>query len=276
MRFAMNHIAAPKLPLEDFFALARRLGATEVEIRNDLPDVVGSLPPAAVKAAAAKAGVAVVSINALYPFNVWSGDLPARAVALADYAQAAGAKALVMCPLNDGTPVAQADLVAALAAMAPILRERGLVGLVEPLGFPVSSLRTKRAALAAIDAAGGADVYRLVHDTFHHHLAGETEFFPDRTGLVHISGVVDPEVSVDRMLDPHRVLVDDRDRLENLPQIRALLALGYAGPFSFEPFAPEIHDLTDPEAALRASMDHVTAELAAGAAEAPNPVAARG
>ena len=41
MRFAMNHIAAPKLSLEDFFAMARALGATEVEIRNDLPDVLG-------------------------------------------------------------------------------------------------------------------------------------------------------------------------------------------------------------------------------------------
>ena len=141
-------------------------------------------------------------------------------MALADYAEAAGARALVMCPLNDGTPVAHADLVAALAAMAPILRERGLVGLVEPLGFPVSSLRTKRQALDAIDAAGGADVYQLVHDTFHHHLAGETEFFPERTGIVHISGVVDPDVAVDAMLDPHRVLVDAADRLENVAQIR--------------------------------------------------------
>ena len=59
-----------------------------------------------------------------------------------------------------------------------------------------------------------------MHDTFHHHLAGETEFFPERTGIVHISGVVDPDVAVDDMLDPHRVLVDDADRLENVPQIR--------------------------------------------------------
>ena len=79
MRFAMNHIAAPKLALPDFFAMARRLGATEVEIRNDLPDVLGSWKPADVKAAAEAAGVTILSINALYPFNVWKGDLPARA-----------------------------------------------------------------------------------------------------------------------------------------------------------------------------------------------------
>src|SRR4051812_7076603 len=140
MRFALNHITTPALSAEDFFALARKLGMTEVEVRNDLPDLVGSLAPEQVKAAAARAGVEIISINTLYPFNVWSGELPARAVKLADYAQAAGAEALVMCPRNDGTPVSHADLVAALEAMAPILRERGLTGLIEPLGFAFSSL----------------------------------------------------------------------------------------------------------------------------------------
>ncbi|MEH0294173.1 TIM barrel protein [Agrobacterium sp. CCNWLW71] len=261
MRFAINHITAPKLSLEEFFATARELGLTEVEIRNDLPDIVGTVQPAAVKAAAEKAGVTIISINALYPFNVWSGDLPARAVAMADYAAASGAKALVMCPLNDGTEVSFDDLVAALTAMKPILEERGLTGFVEPLGFPVSSLRTKAEAIKAIDAAGGGDVYRLVHDTFHHHLAGETVFFPERTGLVHISGVTDPAVSVADMLDAHRVLVDGGDRLENIAQIRTLQAAGYNGPYSFEPFASEVHALKNPAAALKDSIDHISRAL---------------
>jgi 2-keto-myo-inositol isomerase len=258
MRFAINHITAPNLSLDAFFAAALSLGLTEVEIRNDLPDVVGTADPREVRAAAEKAGLTIVSINALYPFNVWSGDVPQRAAALADYAAASGAKALVLCPLNDGTEVAFEDLVAALTAMKPILAERGLTGLVEPLGFPVSSLRTKREALAAIDAADGGDVYRLVHDTFHHHLAGESDVFPERTGLVHISGVADPAVAVDDMLDAHRVLVDAADRLENLAQIRALVDAGFDGPYSFEPFAAEVHAMEDPVAAVRDSMAHIT------------------
>ncbi|MUZ75423.1 TIM barrel protein [Agrobacterium vitis] len=261
MRFAINHITAPKLPLEDFFATVRRLGLTEVEIRNDLPDVINRVDPTEVKAAAERAGVEIVSINALYPFNVWSGDLPDRAVALADYAAASGAKALVMCPLNDGTKVSFDDLVVALKAMKPILQERGLTGLVEPLGFPSSSLRTKKEALRAIDAADGGDVYKLMHDTFHHHLAGEIEFFPERTGLVHISGVADPDVNINQMLDAHRILVDANDRLENIAQIKALIAAGFQGPYSFEPFAEEVHTLADPEAAIRASMEHVSSKL---------------
>ena len=100
-----------------------------------------------------------------------------------------------------------------------------------------------------------------MHDTFHHHLAGETEFYPRRMGLVHISGVSDPAVAVADMLDAHRVLVDAADRLENIEQIRALLAAGDEGPFSFEPFAAEVHELADPEAALRASMDYIRASV---------------
>ncbi|MDN3713020.1 hypothetical protein QWZ10_16980 [Paracoccus cavernae] len=41
MRFALNHITAPAMPVAEFFAMATRLGIREVEIRNDLPDVVG-------------------------------------------------------------------------------------------------------------------------------------------------------------------------------------------------------------------------------------------
>src|ERR1700690_303142 len=261
MRFAFNHILAPKLPLETFFAKAKSLGATEVEIRNDLPDVVGTMAPEKVREAAEKAGVTIISINALYPFNVWSGDLPARATALADYAQRWGAKAFVLCPLNTGKPVPPENTVEALKAFRPVLNERGLIGLVEPLGFPISSLRTKKEAIAAIEAVDGRDVYQLVHDTFHHHLAGETEFFPKWTGLVHISGVSDRKVAVADMLDPHRVLIDEMDRLENLGQIRAFLAAGYMGSFSFEPFASEVHALPDPMTAAEESMDFVQKSL---------------
>jgi 2-keto-myo-inositol isomerase len=265
MRFALNHITTPNVALPEFFALARALGMTEVEIRGDLPDVLSAWKAENVKAEAEKAGVTILSINALYPFNDWSGDLPERAVAMADYAAACGAKALVMCPRNDGTMIGFDRLVEALKEMKPILDERGLTGLVEPLGFPVSSLRTKAEAVKAIQAAEGEGTYKLVHDTFHHHLASETEFFPEWTGLVHISGVTDPTVALDDMLDAHRVLVDEADRLGNLPQIRALLALGYAGPFSFEPFATEVHALTNPEPAIAASMDHVASAVTAEA-----------
>ena len=166
-----------------------------------------------------------------------------------------------MCPLNEGKPVARDSLVAALKAVKPVLQDKGLTGLVEPLGFTFSSMRTKAEAISAILEAGGEGTFMLVHDTFHHHLAGETQFYPEWTGLVHISGVTDAAVSVDQMLDAHRVLVDGKDRLGNIAQIRTLLAAGYAGPFSFEPFSAEVQALADPAAALKASMDYISSQI---------------
>jgi 2-keto-myo-inositol isomerase len=263
MRFSLSHILAPRQSPAEFFAMARALGVKEVEIRNDTPNVVGSVPPGEVKAAAQAAGVNLLSINALYPFNVWNDERRAQTEKLAKYAADCGALALVMCPLNDGTPVSQQQLVAALTAIKPILVAHRIQGLVEPLGFPISSLRRKADAIAAIKEAGGEGLFKLVHDTFHHHLAGETEFFPEWTGLVHISGVVDAEVTVDKMLDAHRVLVDQHDRLGNVAQIRALQAAGYNGPYSFEPFATEVQELADPQAALADSMGWLREQVAA-------------
>ena len=36
MRFAINHISAPKLPLAEFFAMCRRLGVSEVGAGSDV------------------------------------------------------------------------------------------------------------------------------------------------------------------------------------------------------------------------------------------------
>ncbi|UPA23673.1 TIM barrel protein [Shinella oryzae] len=260
LTFALNHMTAPTLPLDAFFALAAGLGIAAVEIRNDLPGnaILDGTTPADVKAAAHRHGVTIVSINALQRFNEWSPERAAEARSLIDYAAACGAQALVLVPTNDGTGQAdgerQTNLRAALTALKPLLDEAGIVGLVEPLGFETCSLRSKREAAEAIRSVGGAGTFRLVHDTFHHHLAGEPALFADLTGLVHISGVEDSGISIGDMRDGHRVLVGPGDRLGNIEQIKALAAAGYAGPLSFEPFAPAVHDLPDPQAAIARSM----------------------
>jgi len=271
-RFALNHMAAPRLDIADFFALAARLGIRNVEIRNDLPGraILDGKPAHEVRDAAGRAGLTIVSINALQRFNEWTPQREAEAVTLADHAAACGAKALVLVPVNDGSgrgdSERKANLRLALEALAPILSERGVLGLVEPLGFESCSLRSKAEAVEAIDSTGCGDRFRLVHDTFHHHLAGDRRLFPERTGLVHISGVADPSVAIAEMRDPHRMLVDAADRLGNASQIEMLLAGGYAGLFSFEPFAPEVHALPDLAPALRRSMDFINSELSRPAA----------
>lgn len=265
--FALNHITTPSLDIDAFFALARSLGLTEVEIRNDLSGnaIIDGTPADAVRAAAARHGVTIFTINALQRFNEWNDTRQAEARELIDYAAACGAKGLVLVPVNDGSGKAdgerQANLRTALTALKPMLSSAGIIGLVEPLGFSVCSMSSKAEAADAIRAVGGEGVFKLVHDTFHHHLAGEPALFADLTGLVHISGVSDPTVTVEDMRDSHRVLVDEKDRLDNIGQIRALTAAGYTGPFSFEPFAEEVQQLADPAAAIGASMAHIRAGL---------------
>jgi 2-keto-myo-inositol isomerase len=138
--------------------------------------------------------------------------------------------------------------------------------MVEPLGFEICALRYKAEAVEAIEALGAKGRFKLVHDTFHHTLAHGGPYFPDHTGIVHISGVTDPGVSVAEMQDAHRVLVTEGDRLGNIAQIADLQGLGWNGPVSFEAFAPQVHGFADPKAQLAASMQFIRDGLARKAA----------
>jgi len=269
IKFGFNHMISPSLTPEGLIEAAAQTGAVAIELRNDIGANSLSDVDAArrIGAMAADRGLEVRSLNALYPFNVWNDERARQAEALARVAAACGAIGLVMCPLNEGkmlddTPDKAAGLRAALRGLGEILGAFGLKGFVEPLGFPRSSLRFKRDALAAIDEIGGADTFSLVHDTFHHRGAGESEVFAARTGLVHISGLEAPTISFADMEDADRVLVGPQDRLGNVEQLRRLYADGFDGIVSFEPFAKQVHDLDDPVAAVRASMAYVSRALA--------------
>lgn len=272
LRFVLNHMVAPALPPEAFFALARSLGCSAVEMRNDLDGnaLADGTPPARLGEAAARAGVTILTINALQRFNDWNSARAAEAEDLARACADCGAAALILVPTNDGTGCApderRENLRRALAELTPILERHGILGYVEPLGFAVSSLQLKSEAAAAIGDLGLSARLRITHDTFHHHLAGEAAIFPDLTGLVHISGVTDPGVAVADMRDSHRVLVTPGDRLDNLGQIARLRAAGVAAPLSFEPFAEAVHRAADIRADLAQSIDFIRAGLARPAA----------
>lgn len=269
LRFALNRMVAPRLSLPAFIELAVTLKASAIEIRNDLKgvEIEDGTEPERVRELCAAKGITVLSINALYPFDVWNDERREQALTLAAYADDCGARGLVMCPLNDRADQRNeaeraTGLRTALSHLAPILRDRGILGFIEPLGFEECSLRLKRTAFEAIKATGGLDVFRLVHDTFHHHLAGEQEFFPELTGLVHISGVEDVEAPLATIRDGHRVLVAEADIFGTAAQIDILLSAGYSGYLSFEPFAGSVHGLADIEQAIGASMDYLQKSLA--------------
>lgn len=270
MDFALNHMTTPDLGYVDFLELAARLGCVGVEVRTDIArDLFDGMDPEQAGKLAKDKGLRIVGLSQVYPFNDWNKARDTAVRDLISIAKAADAETINLIPRNDGAGRGdgerQANLIVALTAILPMLRDANIVGLVEPLGFLRSSLRAKSELVAAINAIDGADHVKLVHDTFHHTLSAEGEVFAGATGIVHISGVVDPDLRIEDMEDEHRVLVDTHDCLGNVAQLRALLRGGYSGPISYECFSPKTHALRDPFAAIKASIEFITTQLRAEA-----------
>ncbi|MBP1805604.1 TIM barrel protein [Rubellimicrobium aerolatum] len=269
--FAINHMTVARLSFVELLDAAAALGCVGVEVRNDLPQpLLDGLAPEAAGDLAREKGLRILALAEVKRFNDWSPAKREEALALMKVAVACGAEAVSLIPRNDnggmGNGERQANLRVALRELKPLLEDHGLVGLVEPLGFEICALRYKTEAVEAIEALNATGRFKLVHDTFHHHLAHGGPIFPQHTGIIHVSGVVDPSLAVGDMGDQHRVLVDGADRLGNIEQIRALESAGCRGPISFEAFAPETHASADPVGDLRRSMDFIAARLAAKAA----------
>lgn len=267
-------MTAPKLDCRQFLDLAASLGCIGVELRNDLADKKLSRAaffdgeaPEAIGAYARGKGLRLLGLSEAYGFNTWSEPMRAKVQLLIDQAKACGAESISLIPRNDAPSWSASERMAALrdaiAAILPMLDKADMVALIEPLGFTTSSLRSKAEAVEAIEAEAGLGRFKLVHDTFHHHLAGGGQLFPEHTGIVHISGVVDPALKPEDLQDGHRILVDARDRLGNIEQIRALSQAGYTGAFSFEPFSPLVHALADPEIEIRESFSFISEGVSA-------------
>lgn len=261
-RFCINRKIAPNLSIESFFKLVQRLGLHKVELRNDMPSgkVTDNLSHEQVKALAQQYGMEIITINALYPFNRMDDELLARAEALLQEAQAIGARALVLCPLNDGQPITAEKTIVAMQKLAPLFAQYGIEGLVEPLGFPQSSLRSAIQTQALIRDAQVP--FHVLIDTFHHHLyeQAEQEFATgidiDRIGLVHLSGVEDRRPAAE-LTDEERIMLSRDDVLNSVAQVQRLEQMGYRGVYAFEPFASTLANWreADIEREIRQSIE---------------------
>ncbi len=266
MQFSLNHMVAPRLGYNAFFDLALSLGVTAVEIRNDIPTaLMGNKNAKLIAKLAKEKGITIINVNALQRWNQWNKAKADEAKKLAEYTALTGAKNLILVPTNDTKFKPSNDerlegLRVALDGLKSILKDHGLIGCVEPLGFEECSLRLKAEAIAAIDAVGGAKRFKVTHDTFHHFVAGEKDVFAERTGLIHVSGVTDKKHSIATMRDAQRVLVDANDMIDNRGQVQKLMAGGYKGYVSFEPFAPEVHKSKQIARELARSMDYLEAQ----------------
>lgn len=255
-RISLNRIIYPKLKLEDFFTLVKDLGLNKIELRNDLPggEIIDGYSHEQLKELSKKYGVEILTINALQKFNL-AAILPQtirELKKLINLSLSIACKAIVLCPNNDVNDKRNSEeifeeTVKALKSFGPLFKDSGLWGYLEPLGFEECSLRSITTAMKAIQESG-YPVYKIVHDTFHHHIGPDTfdtiknDYDISYTGLVHISGV-ECNIPVDEYRDNHRVLVTGQDRLQNNEQIKLLLKLGYAGNISFEPFSETIQEM---------------------------------
>lgn len=269
---AVNHMTCPDFSFGELVDLAAANSCIGVEVRNDLSgDIFSGLDPIKARQLASEKQIRILGLAQINNFNsVSAGALEATfsaAEKLVNIAVAGGAESVCLIPRNDGqdcdSTVRTRNLRTALVELKPLFREAGVVGMIEPLGFCTSSLRKKQEVVDAIVESGSEDCFQLVHDTFHHYLAGEKKCFAVHTGMVHVSGVVSRELTPSQMQDCHRELVNGQDLLNNLDQLEMLMAEGYKGPVSMEVFAPEVHNSPDLAVRLRDSFDFISSGLAA-------------
>ncbi|MCI5076580.1 MAG: TIM barrel protein [Oricola sp.] len=245
LRRALNQKTARHLPWLDFLELAQSLNCVGVEARNDLgrPIFDGIALGQAGKMARDR-GLRLLGLSEVYPFNDWNGERASEVRSLIETAHAAGAETISLIPRVDGQGtedgLRQKVLRDVMREILPMLDGTDVVALIEPIGFDKSSLKHKAELVGAIEDVGGPEKFKLVHDTFQHVIAGETEIFAPYAGIVHISGISDPDVPLDETQDAHRILVDANDRCRNIKQIEAFLAAGYDGAFSFECTEPSV------------------------------------
>lgn len=266
LTFGLNHMTVPALDAEGLLEMAKALGCAGVEFRNDLHrPLFEGRSPEDVRAMVRDHGLRVFALAEVKAFNDMSAGKASDALALIKIAEALGAEGVALIPLVGSAPLdraVQKDMLRkALTALRPLLENHGITGLIEPLGFTTSTLRYKSDVVEVLGEFDNPACFKIVHDTFHHHLAGDADLFADHTALVHVSGVTDPDVATDDMDDAYRVLVDASDRLGNITQLRALRQAGFNGPVSVESFAPEIHQLSDPATALAGSYAFISAQI---------------
>ncbi|WP_372573498.1 TIM barrel protein [Ruegeria jejuensis] len=264
-------MTVPRLSARGLLTMASALGCTGVEFRNDLNSpLFDGEDPKDIGAAARAAELRILALAEVKAFNDAPSDKLPAALDLMQMAAACGAEGVSLIPQvatgSTGRDTQRLALRAALEVLQAPLEDHGLTGLIEPLGFAQSTVRFKSDVVAVLDDMNRPACFGIVHDTFHHHLAGEDSIHAKVTALVHISGITDPAPTSEQMVDTHRVLVDADDRLGNLPQLHALQAAGYDGPVSFEAFAPEIHNMAQPAQALARSQEFITSHLARRAA----------
>ena len=108
IKFALNHMAAPRLSCRAFIDLAASLGCEGIELRNDLADkkltdadFFDGGDAKSVGDYARSKGLRLLGLSEADGFNAWSEVMRAKVQLLIDQAKAAGAESISLIPRND-------------------------------------------------------------------------------------------------------------------------------------------------------------------------------
>lgn len=263
LRFALNQKTLPRAGFRDVLDLAASLGCTGIEARCDLGrPLFDRLAPAVAGREARARGLRLLGLSEVQPFDDWTPERARATRALIAAAAEAGAETVSLVPrvdglgpAIDGTPARHEEILARVLALA---EGSGVVPLVEPIGFPGSSIRRQAVAARAIAACGGTGRLGLVHDTFQHSLAGDDGYEIGHLRLVHVSGLATGRGPLCQADDAARDMPGPGDRTATLPQILQLARLGYRGAFSFEATLPTPRDTAATGRALARAMAWIT------------------
>ena len=76
LHFALNHMTVPSRPVADVVDLAASLGCAGVELRNDLGrPMFDGMSAAQAGTRVRGAGLRVLGLSQVYPFNRWSDEI---------------------------------------------------------------------------------------------------------------------------------------------------------------------------------------------------------
>jgi 2-keto-myo-inositol isomerase len=278
--FGLNGATTGPADVATDVRVAAAAGYQWVEVRDAKLEayLAAGRPLAALRDLARRAGVRVLSVNALEDATLHTGRAlearRARMALLCQWAAALEAPYVVVVPSPlpaGGLPEARvrALTVAALRAYATVAHAHGVQVGFEFLGVPtcsVSTLRAARTVLAELDDPRVG----LVVDAFHFYVGGSR--LEDLDGLrghdvfiVHLDDA--PDDAPSRLTDAQRLLPGD-GALPLQPLVARLQALGYRGAYSLELFRPE-YWRWEPEVLARRGLAAMQALFAPGAHGSP-------
>lgn len=258
-RFCLNRKVAPGIKLEQTVSILKELGIPNIELRNDLygsPDdstILDGLNSDDAKDLFKSNRINIETINAI-------GNMDKRSLIdenisslkeMLEMTKGMDLKNIVFCPVRSSTETRNPDQVkieaiANVKEYSNVLKEYNVNGLIEPLGFTDSTIRTPWQAQEIIKESG-VDNFKLVADTFHYYLANVTlEQFKELVdlnyvGLVHLSSVF-ANKKRDDLDDQDRYMLGGDDIMKSAELAQMFESSGYRGLYAFEPFSDDLKD----------------------------------